>query len=242
MKKWMIIPMLYLGNMAFGQSTSGDVVGEIVYFEGNKKDVAIGAKAIIKDESKIYSSVADVNGKFRISSVPSGKYHMMIIFNLDTMSKILVNVPNEGYANLGELTFKGNIQNMDVITIKVDRNEIKLEYGEIPVHRLSSEDIIKMPAKFDMASLVTALASDVKRSDSGELSFRGARNGDVVYLVDGMKSISGVYNLPSCAIGNMMVYTGGIPAKYGDTLGGVVIVESKSYFDLYREWKISQKD
>jgi hypothetical protein len=35
----------------------------------------------------------------------------------------------------------------------------------------------------------------------------------------------------------MMVYTGGLPAKYGDILGGAVILETKSYFDLYRQWQ-----
>jgi hypothetical protein len=38
----------------------------------------------------------------------------------------------------------------------------------------------------------------------------------------------------------MQLYTGGLPAKYGDTLGGVVVMESKSYFDLYRAWQSEQ--
>jgi hypothetical protein len=33
----------------------------------------------------------------------------------------------------------------------------------------------------------------------------------------------------------MIVYAGGIPAKYGDAMGGVIVLETKSYFDLYRE-------
>jgi hypothetical protein len=37
-----------------------------------------------------------------------------------------------------------------------------------------------------------------------------------------------------------MVYTGGLPAKYGDTLGGVVVMETKGYFDLYRQWEANE--
>jgi hypothetical protein len=33
-----------------------------------------------------------------------------------------------------------------------------------------------------------------------------------------------------------MVYSGAIPAKYGDTTGGVVVMETLSYFDLLREY------
>jgi outer membrane receptor protein involved in Fe transport len=39
--------------------------------------------------------------------------------------------------------------------------------------------------------------------------------------------------IPSSAIGSISVYTGGLPAKYGDTTGGVVVIETKSYMDLY---------
>jgi hypothetical protein len=31
------------------------------------------------------------------------------------------------------------------------------------------------------------------------------------------------------------VYSGGLPAKYGDTMGGVIVVETKSFFDMYYE-------
>jgi hypothetical protein len=80
------------------------------------------------------------------------------------------------------------------------------------------------------------MSSEVRMSDDGELMFRGARKGDMIYVLDGIKS-NEVFNVPSCAIGKMMVYTGGLPAKYGDTLGGAIILETKSYFDLYRSYQ-----
>ena len=76
-------------------------------------------------------------------------------------------------------------------------------------------------------------------TNDGELVFRGARKGDMLYLMDGVKTTS-IGNVPSSSIGRMMVYTGGLPAKYGDTLGGVVVMESKSYFDLYRKWEAEE--
>jgi hypothetical protein len=80
------------------------------------------------------------------------------------------------------------------------------------------------------------MSSEVKLSEDGELMFRGARKGDMIYVLDGIKS-NEVFNAPSCSIARMMVYTGGLPAKYGDILGGAVILETKSYFDLYRQWQ-----
>ena len=78
------------------------------------------------------------------------------------------------------------------------------------------------------------MSSEIKMADDGELMFRGARKGDMIYVLDGVK-LQDVYNVPSCSINSMMVYTGGLPAKYGDTLGGAIVVETYGYFDLLRQ-------
>lgn len=39
---------------------------------------------------------------------------------------------------------------------------------------------------------------------------------------------------------NIKVYTGGIPARYGDVTGGVVAVETKGYFDVLKEYNLSK--
>ena len=83
------------------------------------------------------------------------------------------------------------------------------------------------------------MSSEVRKTEDGELVFRGARKGDMIYLIDGVKTRD-AGSLPGVSIGRMQVYTGGLPAKYGDTLGGVVVIESKSYFDLYRSWESDQ--
>ena len=31
----------------------------------------------------------------------------------------------------------------------------------------------------------------------------------------------------------MSVYTGGLPARYGDVTGGVIVVETKTYGEMY---------
>jgi hypothetical protein len=84
------------------------------------------------------------------------------------------------------------------------------------------------------------MSSEIKVDDDGQLMFRGARKGDMIYILDGIKS-NEVYSVPSCSINRMMVYTGGLPAKYGDTLGGAIVVETKSYFDLYRAYMSNQE-
>ena len=52
-----------------------------------------------------------------------------------------------------------------------------------------------------------------------------------------MKSITGEIGIPGLAVGSIKVYTGGIPSNYGDVTGGVIVVETTSYFDLAQKFK-----
>jgi outer membrane receptor protein involved in Fe transport len=64
---------------------------------------------------------------------------------------------------------------------------------------------------------------------------RGSRPGSSSVYIDGMKVSDEMSTLPSLGIGSMEIYTGGIPAKYGDVTGGVIMMTTKSYFDLVSE-------
>ena len=80
--------------------------------------------------------------------------------------------------------------------------------------------------------------SRVVRDDaaiSDGLFFRGSRSENMCYFVDGVKLGARLSGVPNDAISSMSVYTGGLPARYGDVTGGVVAIETKSYFDLYQQ-------
>lgn len=79
---------------------------------------------------------------------------------------------------------------------------------------------------------INAIASTtpgVFQSDEGDnsLSFRGAREGGTMYVVDGVK-VRGSPNLPQSAIGQMQIITGGTPSEYGDFTGGVISITTAS--------------
>lgn len=231
MKKLFTVWMLILAGITFGQAATGDIIGEVV--SAKNQQVIIGAKTLIMDNGRRYQAITGEDGRFRMTAIPAGKYSMMIYYLGDTMSNIAVDVPIEAYCNLGTIEFESKIVAQKNIKVTP---KVKINFGEIPVKEITSMEIKRSPVKFDVKALVTTMSSEVKLTDDGELIFRGARKGDMIYVLDGIKS-NEVFNVPSCSIGRMMVYTGGLPAKYGDTLGGAVILETKSYFDLYRQWE-----
>lgn len=233
MKKFMFIGWLFVSNAIFCQNAPGEIVGTIINSEN--AETIFGAQVFVIDQDRKYQAISDEDGRFRITAIPAGEYTMQIKYHGDTMNNIAVNVPMDGIYQSGTIKFNAS-KMLGVINVKADDGRMKLEYGSLPVRTITAEEIQQSSAKFSVASLATTMSSEIRMADDGQLMFRGARKGDMIYLMDGIKS-SEISNVPSCSIARMMVYTGGLPAKYGDTLGGAIVVETLSYFDLYRAWE-----
>jgi hypothetical protein len=237
MKRWIFAVMITIVSAAYGQGSFGEVIGTVV--EKGSGNAVYGAQVFILDQGNKYQAMTDADGRFRISAIPAGRYFVNIKYFGDTMSRIEAKVPMDGFANLGTVRFESGVLEILAVDVVANDGSIKLEYGELPIRELTADEIDKSPLKFDVKGLVSSMSSEVRLTEDGELVFRGARKGDMIYLMDGVKSRD-VGSVPGSAIGRMMVYTGGLPAKYGDTLGGVVVMETKSYFDLYRQWEAEE--
>ena len=94
-------------------------------------------------------------------------------------------------------------------------------------------ELMETPLARSPLDFIASLGDGIVQQDAGQpLYIRGGRADAVKYIIDGMNVRDGI-NVPSRGIGEISVYTSGIPAKYGDVLSGVIVVETKSYFDLY---------
>ena len=238
MKNALIIIALVFAGQVSAQQALGEVTGYV--FEYGTKIGLIDAKVVIEDFGSVYQAKADFDGSFRISAIPAGTYAVNILYQGDTMSGLTVSVPMNGIGRMGDIEYTGGFIDKEGVVVTANNNEMKLIDGNLPVKEITAEEIAVSPVKFDIKGLVTSISSNVRQTADGSLVIRGARKGDMIYMVDGIKVREDAGQIPSCSIGYMQVYTGGLPAKYGDTLGGVVVVESKSYFDLYRAWEAQQ--
>ncbi len=236
-KKMMMSFFLLVTGTLFGQTNLGEVIGTVVDKQTNQP--IYDAVAFIETAGTKYQVRTEYDGRFRISGIPSGTYILQIRQYEDTMKNIIVQVPIDGFYQAGTIKFDSKIVTMATMDAGYDKNRIRLISGDLPVRTLTAEEIDKSPLKFDVKGLIASMSSEIRLGDDGSLAFRGARKNDMLYLIDGVKT-SEIGSVPGCSIGNMMVYTGGLPAKYGDTMGGVVVMESKSYFDLYRQWEAEQ--
>lgn len=237
MKNALIMIALVFAGQVSAQQAMGEVTGNV--YEFGTKIGAVDARVVIEDVGRLYQARVDIDGSFRISAVPAGKYMVNIFYQQDTMKNLPIDVPMNGIARMGNIEFEGKFTEIEGGEARAKTNEMKLIDGNLPVATLTAEEIGVSPVKFDIKGLITSMSSNVQQTADGSLVFRGARKGDMIYMIDGVK-VSDAGSIPSVSIGYMQVYTGGLPAKYGDTLGGVVVIESKSYFDLYRAWEAQQ--
>ncbi|MFT5860546.1 MAG: hypothetical protein ACI865_002659 [Flavobacteriaceae bacterium] len=238
MKNALIMIAVLLAGQSMAQQALGEVIGNV--YEPGTKIPAVDAIVVIETGATKYRARVDLDGHFRISAIPAGTYIMDIIYQQDTLKDIIVEVPMDGFYNAGDINFKTDVLVLVGATFRAnDPNEIKMIDGNLPVVSMSAKEIDKSPAKFDINGMVAGMTSNVRQTADGSLVFRGARKGDMIYMIDGVKTRE-AGSVPGASIGRMMVYAGGLPAKYGDTLGGVVVMESKSYFDLYRAWEGDQ--
>lgn len=237
MKKFIIstVLILFSGCFLFAQNP-GTLKGQL--FDNETKETIPSATVTIKIGGNLIGAVSNLDGYFTIKPLEAGYYDVNISY-LGYQEKIIKNVK----INPNNITFLNNIY-LSSISKSIGGVEI-IEY-KIPIidPEGGSEDIVdaktieSLPEKNNIPQLLATISPKVKVSDDGKsLYFRGSRNGDAVYFVDGVKLRNADIKVPGGAIKSISVYSGGVPAKYGDFTGGAVVIETKGYFDWLVEAK-----
>lgn len=104
---------------------------------------------------------------------------------------------------------------------------------------IAREDISHMPIRSAAGMATTVGGVQSFEGQTNQVYVRGARADGTIYFIDGVR-VRSMPQIPRSSMNQVTVWTGGIPASYGDFTGGVISIESKSYFDLYRSWKSEQ--
>lgn len=219
----LVLPLL------FGFSTimfAGEITG-IVYEESLKTPLESGT-VIVKNAtfSKIFP--IQLNGSYDAAGIPSGVYSVIANSNghADTAFKV-----NVGTDDIIALDFYINTL---LTGITVTDNSAKRNGGYQPLvdpYNPGLNPIFKASSIRETGarkiSEAVALGPKVFVDESGEISISGGRPTATRTMIDGVYTNAEV---PMNAIRYIKVYTGGIPAKYGDCSGGVIVVETKSFY------------
>lgn len=188
-----------------------------------------------------YGTSTDTNGRYTIKPLNSGVYIVRassmgydeivtknVKLTSDKITYVDIDMVEAAYA-------------LDGVVIVAEREVIHviplINKDEPHVQALTPSELSNSVNQKDPIKMLSMLPGITPSNNGKDVYIRGARPTSTQFITDGMKSITGEIGIPGLAIGAMKVYTGGVPAKYGDVNGGVIVVETKSYFDLAQEFK-----
>lgn len=232
MKNLLLIILIGLGSSVTAQVGLGSIKGKV--FKGDSTDIVPQAIVRMEVAGDILMTKADFEGRYVFNGVKPGTYNISYESTLDgkiTISGIIVK-PDQ-ITDVDAYMTKGVVGKEIVIVYKPKKIDIN------NITSISSEELQNNINIQNPKQMLVTKSSEISMTQDEKLVIRGSRPGDVIYYVDGVKQ-NDMQSVPGIAIGGMTVYTGGVPAKYGDTTGGVVILETKGYFDLYYAWLASQ--
>ncbi len=232
-KQITLLTILLLTLSFFSQNTLGEIKGKV--FDKVDNDAIIGAHVYVEIGSTKLSASTDLNGKFTLKPLDPGTYTVTISY----IGKQTIKTPNIN-VKPNKITFmetKFMAMNDTLKEFVFEEPKIDLIDPEDPTACvIDAKELKHSPLLRDPSRLIQIAAPGVAIGANGEVYIRGSRSDAVQYFVDGVKTRS-LQGVPGSSIQSLTVYTGGIPAMYGDVTGGVVILQTKSFFDLYRERK-----
>ncbi|PHR46444.1 MAG: hypothetical protein COA32_11360 [Fluviicola sp.] len=125
--------------------------------------------------------------------------------------------------NLGGISVSSQqIEEVQIVAYKVPL--IYMDRGS-QAQTITREDISRMPVR--SAHGIASTVGGVNSNESNDaLNIRGARQDANYYYIDGVK-VRGSSRVPKSYMGKVTVYSGSIPANYGDVTGGIISIESK---------------
>lgn len=235
MKKIFIVLIAHATSMMGFSQGYGEIRGKVFDSEGQplfQAEVHCSAGADVK------SVRTDSLGEYVIKPLDPGIYWLVILYN--GLAEVRM---NDLHVLTDQYTFVEDVQMTELggtfakkIVIEAHRGLIDKNGGTMVSIKAKELKQMSVIHGGNLKTIVATLSSDIKTSARGEeLYFRGSRSGSVLYFIDGVKIRENVPNIPGPGISSISVYTGGLPAKYGDTTGGVVVVETKSYLEDYYE-------
>ncbi len=209
------------------QGSTGELKGTIIdEYTGKPIEMAV---IKLQSGTNTLGDFTDSKGAFSVSGISVGKYEVEI----SALGYQARKINNVTISN-GSITFiDRGLQVREGKTIEIVFEQWKedlLGKGTPGTKvRLDAEQITQTASLRDVGTLIGSSVPKVYMRDDGDaLNFSGSRTGATLYMIDGVKVI-GEPQIPNRGIGEIVVITGGIPAQFGDTTSGVVLISTKSF-------------
>jgi len=214
---------LLLGfQFSFASYSGGNVMGRVT--DPDTKAPAGGVTVVLECLGNQMMVTTNDSGYYYASNLPAGIYTVTAAYMSNHSVVTGVKVGDDDQKTV-DIELNTGIDVLDV-PITVYREPLidpyKVTTATIPRSEFTKEAITRVAD-------ITAQQAGVV-DINGVFYVRGAREGSLVYYIDGGKVMAASESIPLCGLDTYEIYTGFIPPKYDDTAGGVVVLETRNYF------------
>lgn len=227
MKTALIITLLF-GFLQASAQLSGTLTG-VLTDSTNNKPLPFAAIQL-RSGSQTIGTLADADGRYTIKPIKPGIYTVTFsVLNYTAKAVEQVRIEGEKILFLNAQLLP---RELGIVDIVYDRYKEELLGAGTPaiLTRISAEKLLETAVDRGVENAIVGLVPRVVQSDPGNpLHFSGSRSDASTYFIDGMKII-GEAHIPQMGIGEITVISAGVPAQYGDTTSGVVLIQTKSFW------------
>jgi hypothetical protein len=235
MKKLITTMWLVQGALA---AQTGEIRGTIT--NELKQPVPFATVRVLQDKHLVGGAQTDDEGAYVCKSLTPGHYELLITDpgHVTQPVRDVTVIPND--ATYVDVTIQSKaLDGVDVVAKAIDYTKSGAGREMYSMVTMDAEELNRNASysRGDVEGALEAMTSEVISGPRGEVHFRGSRDGASGFFVDGTRTMEAA-TLPGGAIENITVFRGGLPAMYGDVMGGAVIITTKNYFSGIREKNI----
>ena len=220
-KKLFTLLLSFIALATFAQTRPGSLKGTVTDMKTGETLPFVNLAVKDNAGALITGGTTDFDGKYHINPINPGKYTVEVTFTgyaKITLREVEIS-PNT--PTLKDFKMQESTEMLQTVEIVYEAPIIdKAKTSTVT----SSEDIVNMAVRGTGA--VAAQVAGAVADGNGNINIRGARGEGTVYFIDGVK-VRGNVNIPQAAIQQTEVITGGLPAQYGDAVGGVINTTTK---------------
>ncbi len=215
---------LFLGEISNVFAQNGKLTGR-VYDKENKEALPYAAVKIFSGGAIKGGGVSDFDGKFSIAPITPGTYTIEVSsvgYNKYVIEKFTIGFEETKKIDFALTSSSTTTEAVEIVAYKEPL--IGVDNGEKV--SLSAEQIAKIPTR-NVNSMIATQANVYSADDGGGVNIKGMRTGDNAVFINGIRQF-GTSLPPAEAISELSIVAGGIPAQYGDALGGIISITTKT--------------
>lgn len=219
---------IYSSTAQVGQGT---IKGKVLNNETGEP-VPFANVTLMTGSDQIIGTTTDFDGNYTLKPIPPGSYDLQVSY---------VGFQTQRIAGISVSSDKITKQDMKM-TQGIALKEVEVIAYEKPLIELDKTSVEETKTREEIQRMAVRSAADIAKTagngvfsrdnGSGGVNIRGARNGNNVTFIDGIKVI-GSTSLPKSAIEEVTVKTGGLSAQYGDLTGGVTSITTRGALKEY---------